>query len=269
MKNFKIIKQTAVTNSVLESKYFITKSKTVRSILILTSVISMSDFALAREQYDAHTHGIANLTLASENGVLEVQFDSPAISVLGFEHQPSTQEHISTIEKATELLSYSSNVLSTKGTDCNLDTVNVDVIGPAGQALEDEHIHDHAEEKHEKHDDHAHAEDHSNESHKEHDDHGHAQDHSGEKHDDHAHAEGHSDENHPEHDGHEHQSNESHSEVSAIYTFNCKDSEKLTAIDISLFEYFSGIEKIKVNWVTETQQGEAILRPELSTIKFK
>jgi len=219
MKKFKIIKQPTVINSALETTHSITKSKTVRSILILTSVISMSDFALAREQHDAHTHGIANLTLASENGILEVQFDSPAISVLGFEHQPSTQEHISTIEKAT-----------------------------AGQALEDEHTHDHAEEKHEKHDDHAHAEDHSDESHKEHDDHGHAQDHSDEKHDDHAHAEGHSDENHQEHDGHEHQSNESHSEVSAIYTFNCKDSEKLTAIDISLFEYFSGIEKIKVNW---------------------
>ena len=38
----------------------------------------------------AHEHGVAQLDVALENDDLELQFDSPAMNLVGFEHAPST-----------------------------------------------------------------------------------------------------------------------------------------------------------------------------------
>ncbi len=193
----------------------IVKSRTMLIMIFCTSLVTVNGSAVSRE---AHTHGVANVTLAFENGNLEVQFESPAISLLGFEHKPETQKQVEAIEKTKAFLNSAENVLSIDGGDCSSDSVNVNILGPAGQALNDnqkqEHGHHEGDDEHDKH-------------------------------------------------------SVSHSEVSAVYVFSCVNGEQLRSVTVSLFEYFSDLETVNVNWVTETQQGQSILQPKSSTIEFK
>ena len=255
MKNLNLIKQ--LYNSISNISYFV-RCNRVSTTAVLVGLIGLSDLAVGREQHDAHTHGVANMTLVSENGVLEIEFESPAVSLLGFEHKPSTQEHINAVEAAKVILKSSPTVFTMQGAKCSADTINVDILGPAGEVLEDKHD-DHEHEAHsDKHDDHAH-EAHSEDKHDDHEDEAHSEG----DHDDHEH------ETHSKGKQDEHERNESHSEVSASYVYRCDNTEKLKSINVALFEHFSGLEKINVNWVTETQQGQVILRSASSIIKLK
>ncbi len=170
-----------------------------------------------RDHHATHTHGVAELTLAKENGELEIQFESPAINVLGFEHKPTTKAQNDAIKDALALLSSSSNAVlfnkDSSGKACEPVSAPVSLDGPAGDS-ELEHTHDH-EEKH-------------------------------------------GDSNH--------ESKAAHSEISVLYRFSCQDAQSLNSMTVILFEHFPGLEKINANWVTETQQGQAVLTPTSPTI---
>ncbi|MGB1912539.1 MAG: ZrgA family zinc uptake protein, partial [Porticoccaceae bacterium] len=71
------------------------------------------------------------------------------------------------------------------------------------------------------------------------------------------------------HDHKEHEQGESHSEIVASYSYSCKDSSKLSAITVSLFEQFPGIENINALWVMLSKQGSVKLSANKSTIEFK
>jgi len=181
-------------------------------VLIITVSICLmfaNGMAMAREVHSAHTHGVASLTLAFERGVLEVEFKSPAMSILGFEHQPGTEQQIETIETSRALLKSPEKILSIVGASCSAESVTVDVHGPAGQDLNKDEKHHHSHQ--------GSAENHLAQS-------------------------------------------ENHSEISATY---------MHSVRVSLFEHFSRLEKIKVNWVTEAEQGEAVLRPKSSVIELR
>jgi hypothetical protein len=207
----------------LAIRHSLVESRDVLIIIFCISLMSANELAFSREVHGVHNHGVANLTVAFENGAMEIQFVSPAVSLLGFEHKPKTQKQIETIEKTKTLLNSATKVISIGGANCSPDRVNVDILGPAGQALKGD---EEQEQGHDHHD---------------------------------------SDEEYIEND----RPDVSHSEVSAMYGFDCVDDDELQSVTISLFEYFSGLEKINVNWVTATQQGEATLRPESSTLELR
>jgi len=207
----------------LNNRPFITRVKAVLIAVFSASLIGASEIAFSSEVHEAHTHGVANLTLAFESGALEVQFESPAISLWGFEHRPKTQEQIEAIHNAKEIFSSSTKVMSINGAKCSPEIANVDILGPAGEGLENHSKHE---------DDHQHSE-------------------PEQKHNDHDH------------------SSVSHSELSATYTFDCADGEQIQSVHILVFNHFSGLEKINVNWVTETQQGESILSSTSSIFELK
>jgi len=221
-----------IKNSTIMSQLRHTLSETNAVVIVLFTVLmSVNSLSISQEVHEAHTHGTAHLTLAYEDGVLEAQFESPAMSLLGFEHKPKNQNQIEIIEETKALLSSPENVLTFNTSHCSTSTVSVNIIGPAGQALDQDH-HDHKEEKKEGHD--------------------------------HHHDHGHSAEEHEEHN----EPIESHSEVNALYVFNC-DNERLQSVTTDLFEHFSKLEKIKVDWVTETQQGQNILQASSTTVRMK
>ena len=202
------------------------ETSAISAIVVSAVLMSVSDLSMSQEVHEAHTHGTAHLTLAYEGGVLEAQFESPAMSLLGFEHKPNNQSQVETIEKTKALLNSPESIFTFNTSYCSTSTVNVNIIGPAGQTLD----HDHKEEEKEDHD---HHHDHGSEEHGEHE-----------------------------------EPIESHSEVSALYVFNC-DNEKLQSVTTDLFEHFSKLEKIKVDWVTETQQGQNILQANSTTVRMK
>ncbi len=190
------------------------------ALIITVSICLMfvNGVAMAREVHSAHTHGVASLTLAFERGVLEVEFESPAMGILGFEHQPDTEQQIEIIETSRALLKSPEKILSIVGASCSAESVTVDVHGPAGQDLYKDEKHHHSHQ--------GSAENHLAQS-------------------------------------------ENHSEILATYMFRCVGDETLRSVSVSLFEHFSGLEKIKVNWVTEAEQGEVVLRPKSSVIELR
>jgi hypothetical protein len=207
------------------------QSKTVLIIIFYISLISANGLAHGSETHDAHTHGVGNLTLAFEHGALEIQFESPAMSLLGFEHKPKTQKQIDTREKTKALLESSTKVISLGGASCSLNRVDVDILGPAGQASGYKQRQEHGQGDHDSDQRHGASDQHSEN-----------------------HSESHS---------------ESHSEVSAFYSFDCADDKQLQFVTVSLFEHFSGLEKLNVSWVTATQQGLVTLRPDSATVELR
>jgi len=196
------------------------KTKNLITAVCLLSFISMNTLVVASEVHDAHTHGVANLTLAFDSGVMEVQFESPAVNLLGFENAPKNQQQEELINKTKTLLSTPTNVVSAIGSDCSPTNVGIDIQGPAAKSVSDSHAHHHEhEEIYEQADD-------------------------------------------------EHESN-AHSEIVASYQFDCEQGQTLKSISLTIFEHFAGLEKINVNWVTATQQGQAIARPKSPTIELR
>jgi len=74
------------------------------------------------------------------------------------------------------------------------------------------------------------------------------------EHEGHAEKDGH---DHAEHEG-EHEG-ETHSDIEAAYHFECDTPGKLTSLTVELFEAFSGMEKINVQYVIESKKGAAEL----------
>ena len=208
-------------------------TKTALIIFSFIYGLAINGLTLAAENHHAHVHGVADLTVAYDKQVLEVQFESPAISILGFEHRPNSSEQEQLIANTKALLNSPEEVLSIDGASCSPSTVEVNITGPASQPVKQQ-------KKKEDHD--SHEEDHD--SHEENYD-------------------SHEDEHH-EH----HKQSSTHSEVSALYVFDCS-AKHAQSVTTFFFKHFSGLEKINVSWLTETQQGQSVLNATSSTVILK
>jgi hypothetical protein len=71
-----------------------------------------------------------------------------------------------------------------------------------------------------------------------------------------------------EHDGQGKDSHEQHSDISIEYRFHCKTPGKLKSIDVMLFKYFTKLQKIKVQVLTQARQTAVELTPENTKITF-
>ncbi len=175
--------------------------------------------------HGAHVHGIAHLNVALEGKNLYMEFVSPAANIVGFEHAPKTQAERDAIESARNTLSNAEAVFKLPPA-AGARLVDADVVS---EAEHDTH-HD-AEHGHE-------GEDHHESEHG----------HEGE-----GHHEEKAEKDHEHHDADEHEG-EAHSDFKAVYRFVCQNPDRLTVIDVRLFELFPGIEEIEVQLLTETKQ---------------
>ena len=190
--------------------------KILRNISTFCVLSAASNIALSETQ-SAHVHGLADLTLAIENGALEIQLRSPAANLVGFEHKADTKEEIKSAKAAAARLAQPLSLFIFNGTKCEMLDTDVDVSA----ILDNEHANDdkgeHEKHKHKdhKHDEHEHDE-HAHGQH-EHDQHAHETHPQGDHHEDeHDHAK-HAHEKH----GHDEHKHGVHSEISATYSFSC------------------------------------------------
>ena len=189
-----------------------------------------------RRQHGAHVHGIAALNLALEGKEVHVELDSPAANIVGFEHAPSSEADHAALDKAVATLK-DGDALFRFNPEAGCRMEKAEVIS----VLLDEEHHGHDDE-------HGHKEKGSHD----HDDHGHEKKAS---HD------------HDEH-GHEQHEGETHSDIDAAYHFDCAQPGKLTELTVELFEAFSGMEDLDVQYVIESKQGAAELTPANHVVKF-
>ena len=73
----------------------------------IAAVSCFSASALAAEEFEshhAHEHGVAALNVAIEGKRVDIGIDTPAINVIGFEHQPRTAAEQAAVKKADAAL---------------------------------------------------------------------------------------------------------------------------------------------------------------------
>jgi hypothetical protein len=207
--------------------------KHIVSIIALVATFFVLVNATYAEQnaasLDAHVHGLSQLTIAVEGEKVELQFSSPAMNLVGFEHKATSKKDIAAVKLAESILRQPEKLFFLSDAKCQPIHTDVDNSGLIEQ-----------------HDDH--------DGHKGHDEHKDHHDHKG--HDDH-------------HDHKAHDEHEAHSEIVANFSFECKDTSALSSIKVSLFESFAGIYKIQAMWVTTSKQGSAVLTAESSVVLLR
>jgi hypothetical protein len=202
------------------------------------------------EEHEAHEHGHATLMLVQEKDELQLVFKSPAMNIVGFEHQPSSPEQHEKVDRAEKSLSKANSLF---------------VINQQAQCvLEHAHVKSSLLEKSE------HGDEHTNHAEAEHDNHS-DDSHSDDKHSDDKHSDDkHSDDNHSDdsHSVDKHSDDKSsHSEFEAEYHFECKNISALKTIKLTLFDAFSSIEEIEAQIITSS--GQQLLELDHNNVSIK
>ncbi len=228
------------------------------AILLLTAC-AQTAVAADKRQHGSHEHGTAKLDVAVEQNALYIALDTPAANIIGFEHAPSTKEQKATLHKGISQLEAGDALFTTpQAAGCSLVTAEVESPFPDHKehAQADKH-HDHGHDAH-KHDEHGHDK-------HDHDKHGHKKSHA--KHDHHDHGDKHDHKQH-DHKKHDHDAHEAHADFRASWQFECKRADKLTQLDIRLFDTFPGLQRLQVQSITSKRQGGTILTSSNPVLTF-
>lgn len=186
-------------------------------VLMTGSDMSAADHTHHR-QHSSHVHGVAQMNLAVEGEKVFIELESPAMNVVGFEHQPSTSaQRIAVREAAKKLEDGGSLFAFSEKAGCALVSATIDSAllehGEEEQAHGDSHEEHHDEETPEgKHQHQVEAESHGTEK---------------------------------------------HSEFEVSYQFTCASPKKLRALEVNIFEVFPGFEQIDAQILTTSGQSGA------------
>ncbi len=125
----------------------------LQSCVLLASCIAPVSFADSAFEADteghephAHQHGLAKLQLISGKTQLDVQLQMPMMNLVGFEHQPESNEEKKILQQQLEMIGNIALWLQTNPqAACQLTNVkpNIDMDSDHDH---DEHKHDHHEE---------------------------------------------------------------------------------------------------------------------------
>ena len=138
-------------------------------IVLVCLFVSFDILAQVARQKDSHEHGAAKLMMVMEGKKLQVEFEVPSESLIGFEHLPKLQSNRKNFNEAMKILSDPSKLFSIPiKAECLLVGMNV------SQSLfsnEEEHDHEaekeHGHDESEKEDEHGHDESEKSEIHSE------------------------------------------------------------------------------------------------------
>lgn len=105
----------------------------------------------------SHEHGAAELAIALDGNQLIAEFKSPAINIVGFEHEAKDSDGIAAVNAAVEKLGLGAELLEFRGAGCSLLEADVEAEG----LLADDHEEDHHTGDHHEDDEHEDEEAHS------------------------------------------------------------------------------------------------------------
>ena len=207
-------------------------------------------------EQNTHLHGYAELMLGLEQGALQITFTSPAANLVGFEHRARTSGEINALKQAQAVLYEAKKVFTFKGGNCQLVDVQVNISALLNdtQAEHQGHSERSGEDHSDTHKSHGEAQ---NVAHAEH-----QERHGG------VHADSHTS---PSEAGKVRDSapHESHNEIFAEYGYQCKNGDEFNGMAVHLAKLFPGIEKLKVLWITETQQGAVDLTAQSNLVNIR
>ena len=254
--------------------------------LALAAALGTSSAFAETKALDPHVHGIATLQIVQDGQSLAVTLDSPAASLLGFEHAPQTEAQHTAVEQLTvQLESFDGALLLNAAAACSVSDADIAVLADVdhddhghgdehhdedkhGDEHHDEH---HDEDKHgdEHHDEHHDEDKHGDEHHDEHhDEDKHGDEHHDEHHDEDKHGDEHHDEHHDDHDEHEGEGSV-HSEVNASWMLSCESPADLTSLEVLLFEGNPYLETVTAEVLLESGPLVQELTPDSRVLTFK
>ena len=116
--------------------------------LLASAALALSFPVLAddhQHSLEAHVHGIGTLNIALENQLLELQLESPAMNIIGFEYQPTTAADIQSVKAAQNTLSNAAELFAfSPAAQCRLTSVSIENALLKGSGAHDhDHDHDH------------------------------------------------------------------------------------------------------------------------------
>ena len=233
----------------MHAKHLMSAACTFRPLRLLIFNAVACGYSTAWAAGGAHEHGAAELLLSSEGRDVQITFNAPAQSLVGFETAAVTAEQKAAVERAVAILMAPNDLFVLQGNSCDLIDATVDVSSIMGVGNASSQPKEHA--------------DHTDE-HAEHAEHveGHADDHN-----DHDEKYASASDNHA-HEHHDHDDDGdapdagSHSDVSATYTFECESDEALTRIAFQRGALPFGLERIDVLWVADWGQGAGQAMPQ-------
>ena len=121
-------------------------------IVLVCLFVSFQTSAQVRQK-DSHEHGAANLMMVIEGDKLQIEFEVPSESLIGFEHFPKSQSNRENFNEAIKILSDPSKFFSTPAdAECLLTGLYVSQTLFSGEE-EDKHGHEGKDE----HDEHEHG----------------------------------------------------------------------------------------------------------------
>ena len=213
----------------------------IKYLFALSVLFSTLATAQTVRQLDEHTHGNADLSMVISGEQVAISFESPADSIVGFEHLPKNDEQRALIANARETLGNYRKLFEFS------DTANCELVEKSVSWSLDAELARHEEHKHEEHK----HEEHEHEEHKEH------------EHEEHEHKEHeHKEHEHEEHGHEEHDSDHSgHSEFATEFLLNCQNIQNLTEIKVQIFDQFSGLETIHFEAVLDQGPRSEVLKP--------
>ena len=100
----------------------------------------------AEKGHEPHVHGESRMGLAIEGNILEVELESPAHDIVGFERMPKTAEQRAAVKRALAVLKDGSALFRfSPGAGCALQGAEVET--PLAGAAHGKKAHGHAEEE--------------------------------------------------------------------------------------------------------------------------
>ena len=116
--------------------------------LLASAALALSFPVLAddhQHSLEAHVHGIGTLNIALENQLLELQLESPAMNIIGFEYQPTTEADIQSVKAAQNTLSNAAELFAfSPAAQCRLTSVSIENALLKGSGAHDhDQDHDH------------------------------------------------------------------------------------------------------------------------------
>ena len=215
----------------------------------------------------AHEHGAAELLLSSEGRDVQITFNTPAQSLVGFETAAVTAEQKAAVERAESILIAPNDLFVLEGNSCELIDATVDVssLVDVGNAPSQPEAHDDHSDEHADHAAHHAGDDEHTGEQASHDEE-HAVDHGK----DHAStADNHAHEHHSDDDDGVASDADNHSDVSASYSFECESNEALTRIVFNNDGLPFGLERIDVLWVADWGQGAGQATPQSLSVNLQ
>jgi hypothetical protein len=101
-------------------------------LILLLAVLSTSIMASAQPHHhenDPHVHGVSEIKLAISDTDIQIQFESPASNIVGFEHAAVTIKEKAQLEYAKATLSDSKYLFIFNGASCQPESSVINVLG--------------------------------------------------------------------------------------------------------------------------------------------